>query len=385
MDARLTCRRVAPTAHASPELAELAAALKGAARSPSHLLELVLDEVRSRVEPENTPVDAREVLSEGKGSHLSLVRALLRAAGVNATIVAARGVFGSQVDVVLPGQHDVLLLAVPTERGERLLTSVGPWLMDDALSPLLRRDGAVDADCDEMAQLGRPHPLPPMDERAWEHESTLDLTLAADGSGTGTWTARVVGAAAPTLKRDMGQATRAQVEQWISGVLVQAIPGADVTGLQLSDVSNLHGALELTVKFAVPSLARVTGKTLLWDRMVERPVLKGMVGGLSPEEYVRVAQRKTPLLLSRPLRERVTVRVTGPNGAVFTQSPKPFKLDGEGFTVTQDVVTKGAQITLTRVTHVEVARIPADQYPQWRARVERLVQEGRNRIELKIP
>ncbi|MEW5848696.1 MAG: hypothetical protein AB2A00_07765 [Myxococcota bacterium] len=382
-DARRECRRMASTAQPTPELVALAEQLKRGARDVSELVSAVLDHVRATVEPANDPVDASEVLAGGRGHHLSLVRALLRLGGVRARIVIARSALGPQVEMVTPRSHDVSILVVPTGTGDILLSGVGPWLLEGPVPPNLASHDAVEADCDEVGRLGQTYPLPPPDENVWENRSLLEVALGTGGDVTGTLTATFVGPLGPMLRQAVGQATAAQLQQWAGSILLESFPGVQVKGVSTSDVAARSGPFELKVRFTAPAVARSAGDVMLWDRVVEKPMLRGVVGGLAPEEYLRVGTRQTPLLLSRPLRERMVLRVVMPLGSQVVRGPRSFRVDGPGFAVAQNVVINGSTMELTRSTRVDVARIQPGDYAEFRGRVEQAVQKGRNRLEFR--
>jgi tetratricopeptide (TPR) repeat protein len=382
-DARTTCRRFAGTARPTPELMDEVSLLRAGGRPPAEVLEAVLARVRSVVEPALEPLDAATSLANGRGYHLTLARALLRHAGIPARVVVGRTGFQAQADVPLPQTHDLPMLVVPLGDRDVVLSSVGPWLLEGPVPPTLVGPSALEADCDEVTRVGQAYPLPPPDPTAWESLADLDLVVTPGGDVTGNLRVTLVGPAGAAARQVLAASAAAQVQQVLSSVVGEAFPGAVVRDFSTSDLAARAGPLELRTRFAVSGAVRPAGDVMAWDRLLERPVLKNLVGGLAPEDYLRVPSRNAPLWLSRPLRERVTARVTLPAGSVVVRGPRAFRVEGKGYAVAQEVRLAGVVMELTRVMRVDVARVLPEDYPAFRAVVEQGLQAGRNRLEYR--
>lgn len=377
-DARATCRQTAPTARPSPELQRWVAQLTTDDPAPSVLLDRVVTQVRKRVLPLGSPIEAADVLQEGRGSHFLLVRALLRLAGVPARVVAARTRLAADAGLTLPRSRDLLVLVVPTEHGNRHLASVGSVLLPEPWPPLMV--DAVEADCDEMDKLGASYTLPAPVERAWEHTVDMQLEMDNAGNAQGTVSIRLSEPAANASRQQMGRATPQQVEQFMASVLGQHIPGVTLGQVTTSDTAARGGPFTVTALFEARGLARPASGGLAWEGFLERPVSRAMVGALAADEYIRVAERQSPLLLARPLRELARLRIRLPAGASAALLPRPFDVHGAGFDVRQTVTVKGQDVVVERMHQVEITRIQPDAYHGWRQSVERAMAQGRNRL-----
>ncbi|MBI5498033.1 MAG: DUF3857 domain-containing protein [Deltaproteobacteria bacterium] len=383
-DARTVCRRLAGTARTGRTLGDWNAHVARAGGGPDVILERVLDEVRARVEPAAGPWEAESAAALGRGMHLPLARALLRANGVPARAVVARGALAAEAGLAVPGDHDVLLLVVPLPSGDRVFTQLGGRLVDGA-PPWLVTGSALEADCDEMARLGRRYDPPAVPADAWEHQVRVDATVTAAGLLSGTVRAQVAEPAAGSLREELRRATPSQVEAWLSSLLQAHFPGVQLVSTVTSDPGARAGPLELELRFqSTDTVRRSPLGAWTWDRFLEQPLLDDALGGSTPESYLRVSARKTPLVLGRPYRERTVVHLDLPAGATGVVVPRALEARGRGFLVKQDAVVQPGAVTITRVTHVEPERISVEDFPAWRAQVEQLVRDGRNALEYRL-
>ncbi len=385
LDAVAVCRRLAGTGRMTPELREAAASLKASGKDAQDILDGALRLVRQRVEPDLRPWSAGESLAGGRGWHFALVRALLREAGVPARAVVASSVVTPQVNLPQLNRRDVLLLVVPTAKADVVLATVGAALVPAPWPPVLVAGSALEADCDEPARLGQVYALPPPTLDAWENTAEANITVQQQGVLDGSVVMRVVDPSAAALRKDVAAATQEQLAQWLGGVVQPWLAGVELTGVETSNLAARDGPLELKLGVRSTAAAQSHGTIWVWEGVLQRPMLTGVAGGFPPEDYLRAGLRTTPLLVSRPMRERAVFRINLPAGAVLVRGPRNFDAAGEGFRVTQQVTVQGETITITRVTRVDPVRIGVQQFPAWRAAVEKMLQDGNNRLEWSLP
>lgn len=383
LDARRSARGMAGSTRPSAGLEAAAASIRAEQKTPSARLAAALTLVRTRIQPDSRPWAADDAWEERRGSSLSVLKTLLRLMNIPARVVLGKTLFAAHVDARIPGTHDVVILVVPTESGERHLIQLGTTLLEEPLPPFLEPT-ALEADADEVALLGKPHELPQPNDSAWEQNVSVDLTLDANGDALGTVRVVVAGVSAHALRQQVGEATAQQLQQWLAQQLVQQFPGAELDNVETSSVEARAGPFTITMAFRVRGLFRAAGAGgRVWDGFLERPMSRALVGGMAVDEYLRVGLRSLPLLTARPLRERLRARVRLPPGTTATALPRTFAASGTGWKLQQSAEVKDGALLLERIHRVEAVRVLPSEYAAWRAGVESAITQGRNRLELR--
>ena len=104
------------------------------------------------------------------------------------------------------------------------------------------------------------------------------------------------------------------------------------------------------------ALVREDG-TLRLVGLFSQPVAALLGGGVPPARYLQRTEREQPLM-TRPLRDELTVKLAFPAGVELERQPKPVAERGAWGTLEQRWEAKGGLLTLTRSQQVGIVRIP---------------------------
>lgn len=314
--------------------------------------------VNARVRRESAADDfdesAASVLMRGEGNRLTALVAVLRAAGFDPAVYLSRtvsspmleyrfpqdGVFThGVVEVPLPGSGAVWL--DPANR-DQPCDRLYSFLWDQ---PALRLTGAPG---DEF--LAR---LPPAPERLPGKEIRLDLSLAADGtlSGTGRDVLDTTEAArARELLSGFSTALRQQV---MENGLSAAFPGASLESWSMEPLDDPERPLVLQYRL------RTSGMT---DLEPDHLVLRGgffpyrLAAGLAAQ-----ARRARPLLIEDETRLLTTVEIRLPPGAT-AELPAEVRLDGPLSEFSYRARLENDRLLLEKRLRVRVGRVSPEEF-----------------------
>jgi hypothetical protein len=281
---------------------------------------------------------------------VTLLVALLRAAGVPATIWLAHPPRAAELDGQLPdleGFDEPFLSAAGLQIDPRFRHGAAGFL-----APALR-GGRAFALRRGPVQLGRVDERNPDDRRM-----DFDVRLAADGSGEVTVRERLVGWPAvewrEALEKLAADRVNAEFEQRTLGF---HFPGASLISLGFEKRDEDDAPFLVTYRFRAPQLARRVGRDL---------VLSAPFAAQLGRRYVGVATRTTPMLLDYSPPTRVHARIALPEHTAAAV-PAPVRAEVPFGLFEQSIVPAGGgagagAVELDARFSMSEARLPAASY-----------------------
>jgi hypothetical protein len=300
--------------------------------------------------------DAGEVLSRGRGSRITLLKALLAELGVESRIALVRpfeadprpwrfprhGLYGAALlRLRLPGRD---LWIDPNQRD-------APF-------------GSLDADVLDAEALVLPHPGEPLEVARTPakaavpsgRSSDVRIVLDADGAavveGTDRYRGYTGGQVRGALERFDAAMRRRIFEQSVAGTF----RGGSLESLELKGSDDREHDLEVVYRARVPGFARREAGGLV----LEAPILPARLR----ETYVGVAERKLPLLVAPqdPLVQRVAL--VAPAGFALRPSPEVTLDTRWGRYARKERLEAGALVREERIELTRGRVAPAD-YPDF--------------------
>jgi tetratricopeptide (TPR) repeat protein len=258
--------------------------------------------------------DASEILSRGRGSRTLLLKAVLDALGVEARIALVRPFEADPAPQRFPrhGLYRQTLLRIraggrelwidPDERGAPFGSLPPPALDAEAL--------VLSAPGEALEVVRTPAKAEVPSARA------TSVSVRVDGSGGATvevtdrYSGHSAGVIRGALERFDATARRRIFEQTVSA----SFRGGALDGLEVKGEEDREGDLTLVYRANVPDFARRANGALV----VESPILPARLG----EGFVRLAERKLPLLISPqdPLEQRI--ELVAPDGFAVGAAPE---------------------------------------------------------------
>jgi hypothetical protein len=315
---RRMANTVAGRARQTVELAAFARDVRQAAgknASPEALARAAWSRVAARVLGGGGSLgdDASEILSRGRGSRTLLLKAALDALGVEARIALVRpfeadagpqrfprhGLYRQTLLRIRAGGRDLWI--DPDERAAPF-GSLPPSALDAEALVLSAPGEAL-----EVARTPAKAVIPSA------RTTSVRLRVDAGGSATVEVTDRYSGHSAGVIRGALERfdaITRRRIfEQTVSA----SFRGGTLDGLEFKGEEDREGDLTLGYRASVPDFARRANGALV----VESPILPARLG----ETFVRLAERKLPLLISPqdPLVQRIELTV--PDGFVVVAAP----------------------------------------------------------------
>jgi hypothetical protein len=250
--------------------------------------------------------EASVVLSRGRGSRLTVLKALLGALGVRARIALARP-FGSDQGpwrFPSPGLYGHALLRVQAD-------AQTVWL-DPSLR--LAPFGAIPASVADVEALVLPEPgeapeiarTPALGPTAERRELRVRIVLDAQGGAEIEGEDRYHGAAGAAAKASVERLDATERRQVIEAMLARSFRGVTLAEAALAGEGDPDAPLQVRWRGRVPRLGRVAGAAMVLDT----PVLPARLGA----RFVQVAARTAPLLVSVPERVVQRVEIVAPEG-----------------------------------------------------------------------
>jgi tetratricopeptide (TPR) repeat protein len=291
----------------------------------------------------------------------SLVHALLGAAGIDSRLVLLRmrrlgrmpetpaslAVFNHAIAYV--PQLDLWLDGTAAHSGSGDLPGE-----DRGATVLVVNPGA-------KASFGTVPQARPEDNRV---ESRFEVTLAADGRAAVRGSSRVRGSQAPQYRRAYlaEHERRAQLERAFG----RTFPGAEVTSLDVSDLTRIEEDVAMEFTLDVPRYALADGSGLRFTPF-------GDAAGYS-ESYAALSSRRHDLVLGEPAVTSFTYRYVLPKGWAPVEVPDPAAADTPHGAF--EVRYRREADALVAEGHVtfKTARVAAAEYPAFRdlaARIDR--------------
>lgn len=245
-------------------------------------------------------------LSQDRGSRLWALKAALEAVGIRTRVAAVRTFFADPAPYTFPNDNLIPYLALRAE-----LPDGGHLWLDTVVrfGPFGQLpDAAGNADAWLLPEPGRPleKVKTPASATGAAKRVSLEMTLAADGTLTGTGEERYTGFDAAQLTEYMDQLAPDQRKQAMQSALAQYFGGAEMDGLELDLVRDVGQELVVRYQFKVPGFARLAG-----DKWVLSPVTFPAQLG---RRYVQLGSRTTPLFIDSTEHTVTRVKLKVPPG-----------------------------------------------------------------------
>ena len=313
--------------------------------------------------------EASEVLSRGRGSRLTLLKAVLEELGVPSRLTLVRPFAADPAPYRFPGPAEYAAPLLRVEAGPEPVW-IDPGLRQAPFgaipSALLGCEALLLPEPGEEPRSTRtPERVEPGDARELEVEIALEPGGDAAMSGTDRYLGYAGAAAKAAVERLDAEGRRRMVE----GALARSFRGVAVEDFSIEGEDDRDAPLALRWRARAPALARdVAGGARL-----ESPLLPFRLSA----RYVQVAARRTALLVASPERAVQRVRIVPPPGLVPVAAD-PIGVEGPGARyVRSERVEAGALVREERLD-IERGRLSPGQYQafaEFAGRVDAIQQE----------
>ncbi len=344
------------------EVAALAAEVRAAAgpgAAPEALARAAWEALRQRVVGSGgLGEEASQVLSRGRGSRLTLLKALLDALGVPSRLAAARPATADTTAWRFPGpglwSQPLLRLDLPS--GPRWLD---PTARQQPFGVLGER--SLDAEAVLLPAPGQALEVartPAANAGPDGRESELTVALAADGSAEVRGVDRYLGALGAGAKAAFERYDETARRQAVEQLLARSFRGLRLAELSIEGERDAAAPLVIRWRGAVAGLAHDAGEAVV----LEAPLLPARLG----PRHLKLAARRTPLLLEATERSTTRLTVRPPPGVVPRAGP-PERLETPFGTYQRtEAVVDGALVREERL-EVRRGRVAPASYPAFGA------------------
>jgi tetratricopeptide (TPR) repeat protein/transglutaminase-like putative cysteine protease len=209
----------------------------------------------------------------------------------------------------------------------------------------------------------------PADNRT---ESAFEVAIAADGSATVAGRSRVSGAQAPAYRRAYETANdrRAVLEQAFN----RTFPGLEVRAVRVSELGRIEDDVAMDFELQVPRYAQPDGEGLRFTPF-------GAAAGYA-ETYASASTRRLDLVLGDPAETRFTYRYTLPPDWTVAELPEPAAADTPWAAFEVRYRAEGGALVAEGHVTFKVARVPAADYPTFRALAGKVDDAFRRKVRI---
>jgi hypothetical protein len=298
--------------------------------------------------------EASEVLSRGRGSRLTLLKAVLAELGVPARIALVRPFTADPAPYRFagPAQYAAPLLRV--ELGPEVAW-VDPGLRQAPFgaipSPLLDCEALLLPEPGEEPRTVR---TPERAEPGEGHEIEVEIALGPAGEAALSGAERYRGHGGAAAKAGVERLDAEGRRRLVEGVLARSFHGVSVEGFSIEGEDDRDAPLELRWRARATDLARPAGAGV----RLEWPVLPFRLSA----RWVQLASRRTPLLVGAAERVVQRVRIVPPPGLVPVAG-EPVAIEGPWARYVRTERLEGGALVREERLDIERARIPPDSYP----------------------
>ena len=305
---------------------------------------------------------------------------MLRSAGYE--VYPAMTMAGARVERIPADQFNHCVAALRKEDGSFLM--LDPTWIPFAMHSWSRAEG------EQNYVIGTPEGEDLTATPAYTAEDNL-VRLSLEGrildDGTLEGSLRVVadGYADTRLRRSFGFAPkhrhRPRLEAWLGSL----VPAAELIEYEIGDFRDFSTPCPLQLKFRLPGFAAIGSRSLVWQPCAVR-LLMANYGGLFrfaardlPDE------RETPALIWYPQRVEIAEKIKLPRGFVAPAPPGSWQAGDAGDIAFCDLdcdVGKG-RFQISGAVSVRQRTIPADEWPAFKAAVDKLKEIGDVRLVAK--
>ncbi len=328
------------------------------------------------------PSDPTVTLHTKRGDRTALTLALLRAAGLDASLVLARSGSQPKLTPAYPDPRRYLAGVIRVQRREDP-NGVPIWIRPDLRTPWF---GLVTEDLSGGSYLpvdGGPAARFRKDEvAAWVLESEVSATVDASGTATGWVEMRLPGLPGASIRNAVGTMRAAALDRAFQGWVASFIPGAELKKVTLTGRDDALGPMTVRVDFAAPGFMADAGGRRVIHRFFDTPMASGAVGVRPLESYLRVGRRTSPMYLwPSAERTKVTVKFEGLT-ATPTEKPASFERRTKWGYFTQefrwDAATNTARFSRAHAT--KATRIAVTEFDDFRNIAQELILRSRGRL-----
>ncbi len=335
--------------------ATLAKQVTNGKNDPVQKAEAIRRELLQRIRVEaldDSPRDSSpdEVLAKGKGTSADaagVAVAMLRAAGVDATLAAIRrrSNGGMAIDTPVPVFFDDLLVRIPGEKGpvffspaSRIAVGGLPWDCRGVLAAPFE------------SKVEQPTSIP--DFKSSENRTLRTANVTVDATGLLRGDAQLVyqGIAAEPWRARLADLDTDRRKEAVRESLRRFMPGAQVTSLEIVDLDDESKDLTVKVAWEAEGYASLGGKRLL----------------LNPNLFARTdaeawapADRKLPVDLRAAYEQLDTVTIRLPEGVRDVTVPPPAAMNAGPVGAYQETFDRGqGTVTVKRNMRLDVYFFP---------------------------
>lgn len=339
--------------------------------------------------------DASVILSTKRGDRTILFIALLRSIGIDAELALARPANAARVEPQYPSGQQFTIDLVRINLAERTAANQTPlWARMDLPSPWLGkatpdlRNGTYIVASGKEAT-PKIHTFTEEEVDHWPLLAKIDLDVSEDGTAKGAITLDVPGSFGANLRTFLRSVRVDEAERALEGFASGVLPGALVESFSTENLEESLAPLILKINIAVPHFMVLERDTLISEQFFAGPVAGRALGMGSLGNYLRVAQRTTPMYLGE-IDEKMVVRVKLPDSAQApVEAPRTFELKAPFGHISQQFAYSAAEKTLVLTVAHEIPpqRISVADFPKFRESVQQVLQATRNRliVPLKSP
>ena len=337
----------------------------------------IIEKVAQAVRGNSTDLSttAAQVLTQGRGNRLLVVKAALAAAGIPSHLVLVRGFGADPAPYRFP--HSELfpwaVLRIELPDGAEWFTSMYRLGPPFGLPALLRGQEAwlLPEPGEEPQRLRTPE-LPSEPEG---REVSFQLALAADGTATGSGRDRYQGFEAAGLKDALERFDAGQRKQAVEGTLGRGLRGLSLDSLSTEGEGDLGGAASLIYQLHAP-LGTQDGDKLI--------VPASLLPQRLSRRWVQTAERTLPLLLDSGDHEKSRVTLALPAGLHLAQAAQPVERHTPFGDFSWSAREEGGKLLLDEEVTLPLQRIAPEQYPAFAA-FARAVDEAQSQELLLAP
>lgn len=191
--------------------------------------------------------------------------------------------------------------------------------------------------------------------------TTIALELDDKGGAKGTLTLEAVGRTGSFLRRTArNQVVLGQAAQRVAAALLPNATSSDVRALE---VESLRVPAAIRMEVSTGTLTRAEGETLR---------LK-LPSDSNPRSTFSLAKREHPLLLGTPQQSMMKLELTLPEGWVANKLPASGAVELPCLSLQREVKQEGRVVKSTQTWRTRCERISAEEYRQYRGRLDELV------------
>jgi tetratricopeptide (TPR) repeat protein len=357
-----------------PDHAELARAIVGEAglsKAPFAKARAVYDWVLDNVQHENDFYGSAPVmLSSRSGQRTRVFHYLARLLGLDSELVLARSIASDPASQGVPDLGDGVSVFARVKEGAetRFVALDNRAVPFGYVLPMVRGQEAFVLAAQKPSAAAKTPAALIVDQGIGADRMTVkvDVDLHADGSAQFVVEERHEGASAIQWRNGLEEVPPAVLnDRFAEGYVARLVPGAELTGLEMTGVDARDTPLTFRYAFSVREIGRGEGRTRLLGDLFSRNLVAG---------YASVGTRKYDELIfaGQNVSVRVAIRPVGGApvlpGSAASSGIEPVLLTSVGGSrFDMRVTTEEKTLVITTDTFVPVMRIPAAEYPGFAA------------------